>query len=78
MIIQKYRSVTKCNAAFLMTKNVNERGTEHIKQMFGGKLFAYPKSEFLLNRIIELATNENEIVSIFILEVAQQQLLPTK
>ncbi len=63
MIIQKYRSVTKMQRSVFDDKEfVNERGTEHIKQMFGGKLFAYPKSEFLLNRIIELATNENEIV----------------
>jgi len=63
MIIQKYRALTKMQRSIFDDKEfVNERGTEHIKQMFGGKLFAYPKSEFLLHRIIELASSENDIV----------------
>ncbi len=33
---------------------VNQRGTEHIKALFGGKVFDYPKSEYLIARIIEI------------------------
>jgi len=63
MIIQKYRATTKMQRSIFDNKEfVNERGTEHIKELFGNKKFAYPKSEFLLNRIIELATKENDIV----------------
>ncbi len=63
MIIQKYRATTKMQRSIFDDKEfVNERGTEHIKGLFGNKKFAYPKSEFLLNRIIELATKENDIV----------------
>lgn len=63
MIVQKYRSSLKRQRSIFDDKEfVNERGIEHIKQMFGEKAFAYPKSEYLLQRIIEIATNENDIV----------------
>ncbi len=63
MIVQKYRSLTKMQRSIFDDKEfVNERGTEHIKELFGGKLFSYPKSEFLVSRIIELATNENDTI----------------
>jgi adenine-specific DNA-methyltransferase len=33
-----------------------------VKSIFGEKSFAYPKSEYLINRIVELASNDTDIV----------------
>lgn len=43
----------------------NEFGTEHIKNLFDAKIFDYPKSEFLIERIIEISTQENDLVMDF-------------
>ncbi|MBE0515488.1 site-specific DNA-methyltransferase [Sulfurimonas sp.] len=66
MIVQKYRKTTSRQRSVWDEKPfVNERGTEHIKMLFGDKIFAYPKSEFLIERIIEISTQENDIVMDF-------------
>ena len=63
MIVQKYRKSTKRQRSVWDEKEfVNERGTEHIKELFKEKTFSYPKSEFLLSRIIELSTGTGDIV----------------
>lgn len=42
---------------------VNERGTEAVKQLFGGKAyFDYPKSIYTIKRVIELGANSESIV----------------
>ncbi len=46
----------------LLKGMVNKKGTDEIVELFGGKVFAYPKNELLLQRIIEYSTNEDEIV----------------
>ncbi|MDD3854982.1 MAG: site-specific DNA-methyltransferase [Sulfurimonas sp.] len=43
----------------------NEFGTEHIKNLFDKKIFDYPKSEFLIERIIEISTQENDLIMDF-------------
>jgi adenine-specific DNA-methyltransferase len=63
MIVQKYRKTTKRQRSVWDEKEfVNERGTEHLKKLFNGKVFSYPKSEYLMSRIIELGSNEGDIV----------------
>lgn len=63
MIVQKNRLITKRQRSVWDEKEfVNERGTEHIKQMLGMYSFSYPKSEFLIQRILELSTDKNDIV----------------
>lgn len=37
-------------------------GTQHLKKMFASKVFENPKPEGLMERIIQLSTNENDIV----------------
>ena len=37
-------------------------GTQHLKQLFGQKVFANPKPEGLMERIIQLSTDEGDIV----------------
>ena len=39
-----------------------ELGSLEIKEIFNDKVFAYPKSEVFLKRIIEISTNENDLV----------------
>ena len=63
MIVQKHRSHSKRQRSVWDEKEfVNERGTEHIKALFGGKVFDYPKSEYLMARIIELGSDVGDIV----------------
>lgn len=63
MIVQKYRKTTRRQKSVWEDKEfVNERWTEHIKQLFNWKLFSYPKSEYLISRIIELWSNHWDIV----------------
>ena len=46
----------------LLTNMVNRDGTDEILELFGSKVFAYPKNELLLQRIIEYTTEEGDIV----------------
>ena len=64
MIVQKHRSASKRQRSVWDEKEfVNERGTEHIKALFDGrKVFDYPKSEYLIARILELGSDVGDIV----------------
>ncbi|WP_376739330.1 DNA methyltransferase [Streptococcus mitis] len=44
------------------TSFTNRRGTEELQLLFGEKVFSFPKPENLIKRIIEIATNEGDIV----------------
>ena len=46
----------------LLKSMVNRKGTDEIVELFGEKVFAYPKNERLIERIIEYATEEGDIV----------------
>ena len=46
----------------LLTSMVNRKGTDEIVELFGEKVFSYPKNERLIERIIEYTTEEGEIV----------------
>ena len=51
-----------------LLKNVtNKKGTDEMVDLFGEKIFSYPKNELLLSRIIDYATDENDIVCDFFL-----------
>ena len=64
MIVQKHRSASKRQRSVWDEKEfVNERGTEHIKALFDRqKVFDYPKSEYLIARILELGSDVGDIV----------------
>ena len=64
MIVQKHRSTSKRQRSVWDEKEfVNERGTEHIKALFDRqKVFDYPKSEYLIARILELGSDVGDIV----------------
>lgn len=68
MIVQKYRGTGRRQRSVWDDKEfVNERGTEHIKQMFGRDGFAYPKSEWLIKRVLEVGSSEGDLVLDFCL-----------
>ena len=46
----------------LLKNMVNRKGTDEIVELFGEKVFAYPKNERLIERIIEYTTEERDIV----------------
>jgi adenine-specific DNA-methyltransferase len=63
MIVQKYRKTTKMQRSIWDEKEfVNERGTEAVKEILGDSVFDYPKSPFLIKRILELGTDEYSII----------------
>lgn len=63
MIIEKYRGNSRLARSVWWDKDVNsERGTVHLRELFGKKVFDYPKPEGLMQRIIEIATRENDLI----------------
>lgn len=63
MIVQKYRKTCKMQRSIWEEKLfVNERGTEEVKSIFQAPCFDYPKSKYLIRRIIELGSSANSIV----------------
>lgn len=62
-IAQKMRSKDKLpRTIWVETEFSNRRGTEQLQTLFGEKAFSYPKSEELIARIIELSTDNGEMV----------------
>ncbi len=39
-----------------------QTATHHLKKLFNDKVFSYPKSEYLIRDIIQVCTNENDII----------------
>lgn len=63
MIVQKYRKTTKMQRSIWDEKEfVSERGTEAVKELLGKNVFDYPKSVFLMKRIIELASKKDSVI----------------
>ena len=63
MIVEKYRDNSRLARSVWWDKEVNsERGTVHLRELFGKKVFSFPKPETLMTRIIEISTKENDIV----------------
>ncbi len=63
MIIEKYRENSRLARSVWWDKEVNsERGTVHMRELFGDKVFNFPKPETLMTRIIEISTIQNDIV----------------
>ena len=63
-IVEKYRKDTKRERSILSDKDFrNERGTLTLKSIFDGQApFDYPKSDLLINRLIDLGTDKDSIV----------------
>ena len=63
-IVKKYRGkAVSLSSVWTDSKILTDRGTLEIKELFNNeKVFDHPKAEELLRRIIELTTQENDIV----------------
>ncbi|NHB49600.1 site-specific DNA-methyltransferase [Helicobacter pylori] len=62
-IFQKVRSnTTRVKSIFWDKSMITQKGTEEIKQIFKTQIFDFPKPEALISRILEIATNENDLV----------------
>lgn len=58
MIVQKYRSSLKRQrSVFDDVKFVTEKGSNSVKDLFGVKIFDYPKSPYFIQELIKLSTN---------------------
>lgn len=62
-VVQKMRTTEKvARSIWDETEMSNRRATEDLQKLFGTKIFSYPKSEYLIKRIIEMSTTEKDIV----------------
>ena len=52
----------KTQTVIIDSSIINDRAQEHLLQLFGEKVFDYPKSEFLIQRIIEIGSTTGDIV----------------
>ncbi|GAA8479920.1 site-specific DNA-methyltransferase [Helicobacter pylori] len=63
LIFQKTRSsTTRAKSIFWDKSMITQKGTEEVKQIFKTQIFDFPKPEALISRILEIATNENDLV----------------
>ncbi|WRF01191.1 site-specific DNA-methyltransferase [Helicobacter pylori] len=62
-VFQKVRSnTTRAKSIFWDKSMITQKGTEEIKQIFKTQIFDFPKPEALLQRILEISTQENDLV----------------
>ncbi|WRB79482.1 site-specific DNA-methyltransferase [Helicobacter pylori] len=62
-VFQKVRSnTTRAKSIFWDKSMITQKGTEEVKQIFKTQVFDFPKPEALISRILEISTNENELV----------------
>ena len=62
-IVEKYRKSDRMARSVWWDKEVNgEEGTIHLRELFKDKVFDFPKPETLMKRIIQIATDENDLV----------------
>lgn len=47
---------------FLSSATYNKKGTDEMIELFGEKIFDYPKNELILKKIVEYATDEGDLV----------------
>jgi len=65
-IFKKDYSQTTMPTTFWQDKElITQKGTQQIDKIFDGKVFAFPKPEALLQRIIEISTQKNDLVMDF-------------
>ena len=62
-IFKKDYSKTTMPTSFWQDKElITQKGTQQIDKLFGNKVFAFPKPEALIQRIIEISTQPNDLV----------------
>lgn len=79
MIVEKYRDNTQMARSVWWDKEVNsERGTIHLRELFGKKVFSFPKPEELMKRIIQIATVAKDLILDFHMGSATTQAAALK
>ncbi|MGL2348135.1 DNA methyltransferase [Helicobacter pylori] len=62
-VFQKVRSnTTRAKSIFWDKSMITQKGTEEVKQIFKTQIFDFPKPEALISRILEISTQENDLV----------------
>ncbi|GAA6906377.1 site-specific DNA-methyltransferase [Helicobacter pylori] len=62
-VFQKVRSnTTRAKSVFWDKSMITQKGTEEVKQIFKTQVFDFPKPEALISRILEVSTQENDLV----------------
>ncbi|GHQ17817.1 site-specific DNA-methyltransferase [Helicobacter pylori] len=62
-VFQKVRSnTTRAKSIFWDKSMITQKGTEEVKQIFKTQVFDFPKPEALIQRILEISTQENDLV----------------
>ncbi|WRD85080.1 site-specific DNA-methyltransferase [Helicobacter pylori] len=62
-VFQKVRSnTTRVKSIFWDKSMITQKGTEEVKQIFKTQVFDFPKPEALISRILEVSTQENDLV----------------
>ena len=62
-IVEKYRKKTKMARSIWNDKDVNtEKGTLQLKELFGNKVFSYPKPVEMIMRVVEMGSQNDDIV----------------
>ncbi|ADU85443.1 site-specific DNA-methyltransferase [Helicobacter pylori] len=62
-VFQKVRSnTTRAKSIFWDKSMITQKGTEEVKQIFKTQIFDFPKPEALISRILEIATQENDLI----------------
>ena len=80
-LMQKYRkNQTMARSLWQGTAyNSFEKGTNHLKELFGGeKIFSFPKPESTIKTVIEIGSNEGDIVLDFFMGSATTQAVAMK
>ncbi len=63
LIFQKTRSTTtRTKSVFWDKSMITQKGTEEVKQIFKTQIFDFPKPEAIISRILEISTQENDLV----------------
>ncbi len=63
LIFQKTRSTTTRTKSIFWDKSmITKKGTDELKQIFKTQIFDFPKPLKLISRLIELSTNEGDII----------------
>lgn len=73
-----WHNIKENNSISWLETNTNTSATKHLRQMFGSSIFTNPKPEELIQRVLELSTNENDIVLDFFMGSATTQAVAMK
>ncbi|QZN94029.1 site-specific DNA-methyltransferase (plasmid) [Limosilactobacillus panis] len=73
-----WHGIKENNSISWLETNTNTSATKHLRQIFGSAVFTNPKPEELIQRILELSTNQNDLVLDFFMGSATTQAVAMK